>query len=109
MKIEYYIEGDGSSDEVLLRAGVQNAKGVFASTEDDNTNLVISLSSKRLNPDAKVVALCFDKSKADKLRLAGADTVVSPSYIGGLSMASEMIRPSVTTFLDVMLRDTDKT
>lgn len=108
VKIQYYVEGDATGDEVLLRAGVKNAKGVFASTEDDNTNLVISLSSKRLNPEAKVVALCFDKSKADKLRLAGADTVVSPSYIGGLRMASEMIRPSVTTFLDIMLRDTNR-
>ena len=34
--------------------------------------------------------------------------MVSPSYIGGLRMASEMIRPTVVSFLDIMLRDKDK-
>jgi len=30
--------------------------------------------------------------------------VVSPNYIGGLRMASEMLRPTVVSFLDSMLR-----
>jgi voltage-gated potassium channel len=32
-----------------------------------------------------------------------------PNFIGGLRMASEMIRPSVVSFLDVMLRSQDAT
>ena len=42
------------------------------------------------------------------MRKAGADAVVSPNYIGGLRMASEMIRPTVVSFLDIMLRDREK-
>jgi len=34
--------------------------------------------------------------------------VISPNFIGALRMASEMVRPTVTSFLDTMLRDTDK-
>ncbi|MEO8664509.1 MAG: potassium channel protein [Ignavibacteria bacterium] len=106
--MQLYIEGDSTSDEVLTKAGVQNAKGLFASTMDDNLNLVISLSAKRLNPKIKIVSLCLNHSNQEKLKIAGADTIVSPNYIGGLRMASEMLRPGVTTFLDVMLRDKDK-
>lgn len=39
---------------------------------------------------------------------AGADAVVSPGFKGGLRMASEMIRPTVVSFLDMMLRDREK-
>jgi len=39
------------------------------------------------------------------IRRAGADEVVALNFIGGLRMASEMIRPHVTKFLDMMLRD----
>jgi voltage-gated potassium channel len=39
-----------------------------------------------------------------KLKTAGANGVVSPNFIGGLRMASEMIRPTVVDFLDSMLR-----
>jgi voltage-gated potassium channel len=37
--------------------------------------------------------------------VAGADAVVSPSRIGGLRIASELVRPKVVSFLDLMLRD----
>jgi voltage-gated potassium channel len=42
------------------------------------------------------------------MRRAGADSAVSPTRIGGLRMASEMLRPAVVTFLDVMLRREDE-
>lgn len=45
---------------------------------------------------------------ADKLKRSGADAVVSSNYIGGLRMVSEMVRPTVVTFLDRMLRDREK-
>jgi voltage-gated potassium channel len=40
--------------------------------------------------------------------LAGANEMVSPSSIGGLRMVSLLVRPSVVTFLDKMLRDPDE-
>ena len=39
-----------------------------------------------------------------KMRRAGANSVVSPNYIGALRLASEMIRPAAVDFLDSMLR-----
>jgi voltage-gated potassium channel len=45
---------------------------------------------------------------SEKMKKAGADAIVSPVAIGGLRMASEMVRPTVVSFLDTMLRDTDR-
>lgn len=100
-----FILGDATDDAVLDTAGIQRAAGVFAATDDDNINLVISLSAKQLNPHVRVVASCHDADNFDKMRKAGADAVISPTRIGGLRMASEMIRPTVVSFLDTMLRD----
>lgn len=107
-KGESYIEGDPTEDEILKKAGIDRAKGVFAATNDDNINLVISLSAKRLNPKLRVIAFSFKQKNMEKMILAGADKVVSPTTIGGMRMASEMIRPTVTNFLDYMLRDSGK-
>jgi len=101
------IEGEAADDDVLLKAGIANCSGVFAATNDDNTNLVISLSAKQLNADARVISMCKDTSYIHKITKAGADKVISPYQIGGLRMASEMLRPTVTSFLDDMLRDSD--
>jgi voltage-gated potassium channel len=57
----------------------------------------------------RIIAKAVHDVSKDKLLRAGADAVVAPNYIGGLRMASEMIRPHVTTFLDNMLRDPDHT
>jgi len=103
-----YLEGDATSDEVLLKAGIMNAGGLFVSTSDDNTNLVICLSARQLNPGLKIVSLCMNHNNSDKMKLAGANNVISPNYIGGLRMASEMLRPSVTNFLDTLQKYKNK-
>ena len=103
---EVFIAGDATDSDTLLRAGIEKAAGLFAVTGDDNQNLVVSLTAKQLNPKLKVVARCNDMRNSQKMKKAGADAVVSPCAIGGLRMASEMVRPTVVSFLDTMLRDT---
>ncbi len=102
------IEGDATDADVLLKAGIERAKGVFCAATDDNVNLVISLAAKQLNPNVRIVSRCTDMAKRAKIQSIGADAVVSPNFIGGLRMVSEMVRPNVVSFLDIMLRDKDK-
>ncbi len=101
----YYVIGDATDEKILKKAGIEKAKGIFAAIGNDNINLVISLTAKHLNHNIKVVARCQELNHIEKMKKAGADYVVSPNFIGGLRMASEMIRPAVVSFLDVMLRD----
>ncbi|MEA2104611.1 MAG: potassium channel protein [Candidatus Cloacimonadota bacterium] len=103
-----YIEGEGMDDNVLLRAGIERATGLFASMDDDHKNIVISLTSRQLNPELKIIAGNYDPLNRAKIIRAGANNVISPDFIGGLRMASEMIRPAAVSFLDIMLRDKDK-
>jgi voltage-gated potassium channel len=103
-----YIEGDATDNDTLLKAGIMEANGLFAVSGDDNQNLVICLTAKQLNPGIRVVARCHDLKNMEKMKKAGADSVVSPTFIGGLRMASEMSRPAVVSFLDIMMRDKEK-
>jgi len=100
--------GDATDNDTLRRAGIDRARGLFAVTGDDNVNLVISLSARQLNAGIRVVARCEDARNTEKMRQAGADATVSPTRIGGLRIASEMLRPAVVSFLDVMLRREDE-
>jgi voltage-gated potassium channel len=102
------IEGDASESDTLLMAGIARAGGLVVATGNDKDNLVITLTARQLAPSLRIVARCNDTKNSEKLRLAGADSVVSSSYIGGLRMVSEMVRPTVVSFLDRMLRDTEK-
>jgi voltage-gated potassium channel len=108
MSDSIFIEGDATDNDTLVKAGIETASGLFAVTGDDNQNLVISLTARQLNPKVRIVAQCNEMKNMDKMRKAGADSVVSPGYISGMRMASEMIRPTVVTFLDNMLRGKDE-
>ena len=99
--------GDATENEILDKANLHRAKGLFATTNSDNDNIVIVLTAKQLNPDLRVISRCNDTKNIDKIKRAGADGVVALNYIGGLRMASEMIRPNVTSFLDKLLRETE--
>jgi voltage-gated potassium channel len=101
---QMYIHGDGSDDDILQKAQIETARGVFAVTGDDSKNLMISLTAKQMNPAARVVARCHEIRNTEKLRKAGADAIVSPDFTGGLRIASAMIRPHVVSFLDQMLK-----
>lgn len=103
------LEGDATSDAVLRAAGVERAQGLVTALHSDAENLFVVLTAKGLNPALRVVSKALDEESRQKLVKVGADGVVMPDYIGGLRMVSEMIRPSVVSFLDLMLRSSDKT
>ena len=99
-----YIEGDATQDEILLEAGIKKAKGLITTLPLDKDNLFVILTARDLNPDLRIVTKALEPEERSKLTKVGADVVVPTSYIGGLRMASEMVRPTVVSFLDRMLR-----
>ena len=101
------MQGDAASDEVLEAAGVRRAVGLLSALTADKDNLFVVLSARALNPNLRIVAKADEESAQDKLIRAGADSVVFTHVIGGMRMASQMIRPNVVNFLDVMLRERD--
>jgi voltage-gated potassium channel len=103
-----YILGDAGEDDVLARAGIDRARGVFLSLPTDEANLFVTVTARSLNPKIRIVAKGIDVRTQGKLQRAGADYVVSPTFIGGMRMASQMVRPAVVTFLDTMLRDKEQ-
>jgi voltage-gated potassium channel len=103
-----YLHGDAVDDDILLEANIHEAKGVFAITGDDSRNLMIALTAKQLAPAVRVVARCNEMRNAEKMKKAGADSIVSPNFTGGMRIASAMIRPHVVSFLDEMLRSEHK-
>ncbi len=104
-----YVQGDPAEDEVLLKAGLSRAKGILLSLPTDEANVFVTITARSLNPGVRIIAKGLDLKSHEKMRRAGADSVVSPAFIGGMRMVSDMIRPAVVTFLDKMLYDKART
>jgi voltage-gated potassium channel len=103
-----FLEGDPADDDVLRRAGIAKARGVLLSLPTDEANLFVTVTARQLNPQVRIVAKGIDVKSHEKMLRAGADYAVSPAFIGGMRMVSQMVRPAAVTFLDMMLRERDK-
>jgi voltage-gated potassium channel len=103
-----FVEGDATTPEALTEANIQNAKALATTLPSDKDNLFTILTAKELNPSLTIVTRLIEEQSRQKLRNAGADRVVSTDAIGGMRMASEIIRPATVSFLDTMLRDPEQ-
>ena len=97
-----YLEGRGSEDEDLVRAGIDRAKGLLASADSDAENLYITLSARARCPELTIVARASDAEAERKLTLAGADRVVRPYSAAGMEMAKLALKPQVAAFLELV-------
>lgn len=98
-----YVVGDVTSDKNLEEAGIKRAKGLIASADSDTANVFVTLAARALNRDLYVVARAGDIDAGEKLKMAGANRVISPYFISGRRMAALAIRPVASDFLDTVM------
>ena len=73
-------------------------------TDDDAHNISITLSARYLNSRLFIVARANHDETEAKLKLAGADRVLSPYAIAGRRMANLAIQPGVVEFFDTLTK-----
>lgn len=98
-----FVEGKATEDDMLIKAGIERAKGLIAVTATDEENVFIVLSARGLNPGLHIVARSTKSENEGKLRRAGADRVMSPYIFGGRQIASAVLKPQVMDFLGMVL------
>ena len=99
------LEGDPTSDEMLHKAGIERAQALIAALDNDKENLYLVVAAKDLNSNIVTAAKYNNPATRHKFIKAGASSLVSPNMIGGLRIASELVRPQTVSFLDTMLRN----
>jgi voltage-gated potassium channel len=88
------IHADASKNEVLINAGIKNrASAVLCTTGDDVINVYITLTSRYLNPDIRIISRANNQDNVKKLYQAGADNVIQPFEIAAMVVAEYIGQP----------------
>ena len=93
---------DATMDETLLLAGIKNCRSLVVTLPSDAANLYVVLSAKALNNKCRLIARAATEEAANKLKLAGANAVVSPYVAAGRTMAASALRPIAVDFMDLL-------
>lgn len=102
-----YIIDDATSEDVLIEAGIERARGLISVVASDADNLFITLTARGLNHSAFILARADEEKSEKKLMRAGADKVFLPYNIGAHKMAQSITKPAVTDFLEFTVHNKD--
>ncbi len=95
-----HLRRDAMEEESLKEAGVERAKGLISVVNRDADNVFIVLTARALNPHMSIFARASSKGVEKKLFRAGANYVVSPYASAALRITQNILRPTITDFLD---------
>ncbi|AGB15445.1 K+ transport system, NAD-binding component [Halovivax ruber XH-70] len=99
------LSANPSDEAPLERARVDRALAIVVATDDDATDALAILTARELRPDARIVAAATDRENVKKLKRAGADSVISPSQLGGHLLVKSALDGDSTAIVDHILRD----
>lgn len=77
-----HVHGSAADRDVLERAGIDEAGSVIVTTNDDPTNIYLTVYCRRLRPDIQIISRATHERNVSTLHLAGADFVMSYASMG---------------------------
>jgi Trk K+ transport system NAD-binding subunit len=95
-----FVDAVGTGAEELRTAGIEDAVGILATTDDDVDNLSILLTARALNPDLFVGVLENGLSTHALFREAEADLLAQPSTVIAGTILSRIRSALTPRFLD---------
>ena len=89
------LEGDATDEETLKEAGVDHARALVTTLPEDADNVYVTLSTRHLSTDIKIISRANIASSKKNLLKAGANQVLIPENIGGFYMSSLITKPDI--------------
>lgn len=97
------IVGDATHREVLVLAGVANARSIIVTPARDDTAVLITLTARELNPTARIVAGGRERENLHLLRQGGADEVIDETAAVGRMVGLATESPEASQVLDDLI------
>jgi voltage-gated potassium channel len=106
-----YIMDSPTSNAVLVRAGIERARGLFAVMSDDRDNLLVVLSARGLareldNENLRIIARTVEEENFPKLKMAGSSRVFSANLVEAVQLTAHMLHPHTGAFWRMTMDET---
>lgn len=100
------IVGSGTEAKTLIEAGIQDACGIVAGTDNDINNLSIVMTAKELNPNLFLIVRKNNRNNGSLFKKFRADITMQPTDIIAHECLAHMLTPLLAEFL-ALVRDQD--
>lgn len=97
------IHGSASKEDILKKAVIEKAQTMIITTGRDDSNVLIGLSAKNINPDITIISRANEIENKKILSRSGADHIITPSIAGGRLMVLAIKNKLSSKLLDDLL------
>ena len=97
------VKGDATRRDVLRQAGVGRASQVIITTDRDDSNVLVTLTVRQLNPDAYIVSAVREQENAPLMKQSGADSVITSSDAVGRLLGLSTLSPTLGSVMEDLL------
>ncbi|MCW2831638.1 MAG: Ion channel protein [Aeromicrobium sp.] len=97
------VSGDATRREVLRRAGVAEADQIIITTNRDDSNVLVTLTVRQLNPDAWIVAAVREHENVPLVRQSGANSVITSSDAVGRLLGLSSMSPTLGSVMEDLM------
>ncbi len=97
------IAGDATRRGVLRQAGAEKATHVIITTDRDDSNVLVTLTVRQLNPDAWIVASVREHENVPLMRQSGANSVITSSDAVGRLLGLSSIAPTLGSVMEDLM------
>lgn len=95
--------GDARREEVLRDAAIDRAARIIIAPNEDDTAVLITLTARRLAPQARIVVAVRQGQNAEVLRQSGADIVIPTAESAGRMMGLALRSPTAGQLLEDLM------
>ena len=97
------VVGDGRREDVLRDAAIERAKRIVVATDEDDTSILVTLTARRLSPDATIVAAVREAQNTEILRQSGANNVIPTAESAGRLMGLSLLSSTAGELMEDLL------
>ncbi|KYC45519.1 MAG: Calcium-gated potassium channel MthK [Candidatus Methanofastidiosum methylothiophilum] len=102
------ILGDAKKEDILKKAGIEKAKTIIISLNEDSDNVFTAITAKSMNDKIRIISTAANLENMDKLYKIGVNQVVSPQVVTGKILAHSVNMPDFLTLIDrIFLSNTE--
>ncbi|MFI9245538.1 potassium channel family protein [Streptomyces sp. NPDC053086] len=98
------VMGDATRSEVLKRAEVHKARQIIIAPQRDDTSVLVTLTARQLNRNAKIVAAVREEENAPLLKQSGADAVITSSGAAGRLLGLSVLSPAAGMVMEDLIQ-----
>ncbi len=97
------IRGDATKEAVLKDTVLDKAKALVASAGRDDTNALILLTARHLNPSLRIIVSANEEENVKLFRQGGANAIVAPASFGGFLVAGAVEQSHCVEYFEDLL------